>query len=63
MSQCQIDGATSAPAIHIRNTGAGQAPRWIDMLDVSTETNALGPCLKVDDGATCGISAATWRAR
>jgi hypothetical protein len=50
MSHSQIAGATAAPAIHVRNTGAGQAPRWIHLVDVSAETNSLGPALKVDDG-------------
>jgi hypothetical protein len=50
VSKSQIVSATSAPAIHVRNTGAAQAPRWIHFVDVSSETNSLGPCLKVDDG-------------
>jgi hypothetical protein len=50
VSHSQIAGATAAPAIHVRNTGAGQAPRWIHLVDVSAETNSLGPALKVDDG-------------
>lgn len=50
MAHCQIVGATAAPVIHVRNTGAGQAPRWVRMIDVSTEAASLGPCLKIDDG-------------